>query len=546
MKIRKIALLGILIATIFAQSVVLCSCSLFSNEGKPYTIQYTDDAGTHQLSVTGGMPYSLEEVPSRTGYEFLGLFDSETGGTQYVAANGASLEPFKGKKNLVLFPQFEPKKYTFVLNYQGAAVTGMREFEATYGSSLPELPNDLVREHYDFSGWYTEENGGGVQIADSYGLLPLVSVMTEKNFDMNAEHTDLYAGFTLHKYSVTYHFGGGLPDETANIEYGTPVASAVPKTRVDGKAPLNWSLTQDGEVYNGKVTCDCELYALEYAPVAELDTDGGEEINPVVARAGAELILPTPVKSAAKFLYWADMQGQRYDGTKMPENGLSLKAVWKAKLEFDENGGNGVEDIAADAGAWVRLPVPIREGYVFAGWYTTDKTPYTSNVMPAEGIVLKAGWYKEMQKTLVLVPDNQKLSSQSDTFSADKRIKIDLSDTFNKIPENGVQIELEVKFWWGNDSKNCKAWGQIGLYEGPEISSSNEIAKKALSHSDDHNSYYMESFMATYTIHSRELYLYYAAKGDLHISLSGGYGLNTSFGDITMSLIYPDTEKLYL
>lgn len=49
---------------------------------KNFTIQYTDDSGTHQLMVTGGESYVLEIVPQRTGYDFLGLFDQIEGGKQ--------------------------------------------------------------------------------------------------------------------------------------------------------------------------------------------------------------------------------------------------------------------------------------------------------------------------------------------------------------------------------------------------------------------------------------------------------------------------------
>ena len=71
---------------------------------KEYTIQYTDDAGSHQITVTAGMPYALDVVPERTGYTFIGLFDAEVGGTQYVSSSGASLSPFTDGKNMVLFP----------------------------------------------------------------------------------------------------------------------------------------------------------------------------------------------------------------------------------------------------------------------------------------------------------------------------------------------------------------------------------------------------------------------------------------------------------
>ena len=52
------------------------------------------------------------------------------------------------------------------------------------------------------------------------------------------------------------------------------------------------------------------------------------------------------------------------------------------------------------------MPTPVREGYVFAGWYTPDKQPYTTNKMPAAGTLLKAGWYKQKTKIKTFLDKN--------------------------------------------------------------------------------------------------------------------------------------------
>ena len=41
-------------------------------EPSVWTIQYIDDEGTHQLKVAEGMPFSIENIPARDGYDFLG------------------------------------------------------------------------------------------------------------------------------------------------------------------------------------------------------------------------------------------------------------------------------------------------------------------------------------------------------------------------------------------------------------------------------------------------------------------------------------------
>ena len=80
-----------------------------------YTIYYIDDSGMHQLIVQTGKVYSIETIPSKTGYNFLGLFDAEIGGVQYINSSGVSLQPFNNQQDLVLYAQYAPKEYTLIL-----------------------------------------------------------------------------------------------------------------------------------------------------------------------------------------------------------------------------------------------------------------------------------------------------------------------------------------------------------------------------------------------------------------------------------------------
>lgn len=64
-------------------------------------------------------------------------------------------------------------------------------------------------------------------------------------------------------------------------------------------------------------------------------------------------------------------------------------------IMFDSRGGNHVEPIVADVGQAVTPPSdPVREGYVFAGWYIDMDVldPYVFDTMPASGITLFADW----------------------------------------------------------------------------------------------------------------------------------------------------------
>lgn len=509
---------------------------------KEYTIQYTDEWGTHTLTVTNGMPYVLEVVPEKTGYDFMGLYDAEAGGTQYVSASGASLAPFTDRKNMILFPQYKAKEFTVILDYQGAAVTGGRQLTVTYGSSLPELPKNLIgEEHKEFAGWYTEAECGGIRVADQYGLIPLVSVLNEQNFDISLQSITLYAGFEWEKHTVTCCFETGMDTEDVQVAYGTPAGNIVPNTRVNGNAVLTWSKTQGGEVWNGKVTGDMVLYAVEYAPVIELDSNGGKEVTPVVARPGATIALPEPTKDLAKFSHWEDMQGNPYTSTKMPSKSISLKAVWQAKLVFDENGGSDVDDISESAGTAITLPVPEKEGFLFAGWYTAGKEPYTSTTMPAAGVKLRAGWYKAKSKIINLIVDNEVWECRkTPSFSNNTNDTFSLGETINGTNKILLKIKWHMKLTQdasSNDISIC-----VNFYSQKTISDAYLLGKLTFTNvNDSYKEYEKESILS---VDSTTFYYSWYTPNNASNDLFTHRRFWVK--DFYAEVAYPDTSILYL
>ncbi len=506
---------------------------------KEYVIQYTDDSGTHQLTVTSGMPYSLESVPERTGYTFTGLFDAEVGGTQYVSASGASLSPFTDNKNMVLFPQFKAKEYTLFLDYQGAPITGNREYGVSYGERLPELPKNVSLAHNEFVGWFTKPQNQGNQVADKYGLLAETSYINETNFDLSKEFIYLYAGFETEKITVTCCFEAGIDTENVQVEYGTPVSQVVPKTRINGNAPLIWSKTQGGEPFNGILENDSVLYALEYAPVIDFDCNGGSKVNSLVARAGSSISLPTPTKDSAKFVYWEDMQGEKYEETVMPEKSISLKAVWQAKIVFDENGGTDVDDISVKAGEAIKLPTPEKDGFIFAGWYKEDKTQCELTKMPAAGIALVAGWYAVKEALIIHI-------------SGDKKLQFDRRDTSTPMYEsltlnlsrylpsdfNGI-IKLDAQFKASYEGASLSNTETIELcfYSRGTVSDSFKLWGQRFNINSSSYADFSYSFSAKLTGNK----LYGAIR-----SVSRYYGDSYYLSDYRINLTYPDTTNLYL
>lgn len=432
------ALIALLSVFVLTFSLVACDTQGgggdTDNTPKEYVIQYADDAGSHQINVTDGMPYTLPSIPQRTGYTFEGLFDSEIGGTQYVSANGTSVSVFSDKKNMVLFPHFKAKTYSVILDYQEAEVTGGRKFTVEYDAEMPELPKNLVLENKTFVGWYTKPNCEGVKVADAYGVLPKISDINENNFDLSEGYIYLYAGFEGEKHTVTLFFedsNGNVDSEEIKVEHDTPVNKIVAKTRVNGKAPITWSKSENGEIFNGKITDDTVLYAREFAPVIDFDSNGGKDVTSLIARAGAGITLPTPQRENYVFDGWYTQSGVAVNYTTMPSDGQTLVAKWNAMIVFDERGGTEVDDISEKVGERVTLPTTSKDGYIFAGWYTEQGEAYTSTSMPSDSIKLVAKYYKVQTKKIVVINASDSYIYYAAAPKMNYSHKIDLSDLYN-------------------------------------------------------------------------------------------------------------------
>lgn len=555
MKKRTITLVALLLVAVSVMSIGLTACGLFDDDDNggsntpsepvKYTIQYTDDNGTHTITVESGQPYSIDVIPERTGYEFTGLYDAQTGGTQYVAANGSSVSPFTDNKNMVLFPQFKAKQYKVVLNYGDAPVTGMREIDVNYNTELPELPINLTVANKDFKGWFTEPNCEGTQIADTYGVLPDRRLVTEQNFDLsNANgYIYLYAGFTGTMRTITFYVGDGNAPIVMQVEHGTLISDVVPDYRdEDGYAVLEWTQesnpTDNSAVFKGEVTHDMTLYAKTFAPVIEFDANGGEDVTPLVQTAGRNITLPTPVRANYKFLYWADASGEKVAYSTMPSESVELTAVWQAMLVFDENGGVDVNDISQEANTSVTLPTPEREGYIFAGWYTTSGEKYESTRMPAVSEVLKAGWYKTKVENLVIVSGSTEVKCQSHEYRFADELTINMS-TF--LPANfvgEVQLSMEWKEKHTDASQSYQKDVGVVFYSQSTISDAYKLGSTFTTH--DSKNYITITKDLTAQITGNKIYVAIACDSN-----STGWLYNGYISDFRVIVSYPDTSVMY-
>ena len=556
MKRRISLLIALLLVIVVGSSVVLVACDnkddLGSQVSSEYVIQYTDDDGTHQITVKSGDVYSIENIPTRNGYDFVGLFDAETGGTQYVNAQGASLAPFTDNKNLVLFPRFNAKEYILALDYQGAAVTGEREIAVSYGSRISNLPTNLVLDNKEFMGWYTEPNRGGLQVADQYGVIPTNSVVSSDNFDLTDLNgfIRLYAGFRGEMHTITFYFEDGIAPEEIEVEHGTPISDVVTETRVENKAVLTWSKkpndTSRSDVFSGRVESNMTLYALDYAPVIDFDADGGKEVSSIVASAGSAITLPTAQRDNYQFAGWYTTGGVKYMATTMPTDSVKLKAKWTPMLIFDERGGTLVDDIAAEQGTKVTLPTTEKDGYMFAGWYTEQGEVYTATAMPEFSTKLVAKYWR-VEKEIIVIANESTVITVDDTTKPTVDIgfyKIDLTSIHQQgVKKIHVRTTYKARYYnassSGSLSSSRPSYTNMAWYSANIVNS----AYKIWEYSDSHTSSMIWNTFThetTLNIDSDSVYL-----ALYHTNNTGHYRSGGNWTDFWIEVEYPDMSQLY-
>ncbi len=548
-KIHKFIVIFLACAMMFS----LCACGGNGNDNSPqiqtYTIQYTDNTGIHSIEVQSGKLYSISTIPEKSGYEFMGLYDAEVGGTQYVNSGGSSVAAFTDNQNIVLYPQFKAKEYTLVLDYQGAAVTGSRSLTVGYNSLINDLPMNLTMENKKFVGWYTQPDKQGIQVADQYGAIPSKNIVDESIFDLSDPkgYIYLYAGFKGEEFTVTFYLTESSAPEEVKVEYGTPISDVQLETRVDGKAVITWSKkrndTNKEEVFNGKVTSEMVLYAAEYAPVLDFDSNGGNNINSIIARAGDAINLPTPVRENYKFIGWQTTSGSTFNATTMPATSAKLTAKWQAMIMFDTNGGTDVTNISEPQGTRITLPETEKAGYMFAGWYDGNGDTYTATAMPSISVKLYAKYWKVEKITKVLIDTTNSfaVSYKTTAPTVDSYCKeLDLSELFDAGVRN-ITMTVRYQSWVAeysssdrptsnNPAYTCTAW-----YSTKTASDAYKVWEFSDKHIDTNASSFVQS--TKMHINSSKLYICFYS--------SNSVGGTRYWKDFYIEIEYPDMSTLY-
>ena len=186
-----------------------------------------------------------------------------------------------------------------------------------------EIPE---KEGYTFTGWYYDE-----ACTRPYQGEPITA------------DTNLYAGFVINKYTVTFDLrevcdmddpnAGDTYFHTIEVEHGQ-TASYTPAA-VTGKTFLGW-FTVDGTKYeNTPIKQDTELIGrwTNICYTVTFDVNGGDsDIAPMTVEHGTVAELPVPERTGFEFLGWVCTNNSDFETSFPVTSDLDLKAEWKRNV----------------------------------------------------------------------------------------------------------------------------------------------------------------------------------------------------------------------
>lgn len=302
----------------------------------PTTSGWTLSSDGHSISKTIAYDAQFDALPTPTnsGSMFLGWFDSQTGGSQYVETS-----VFKRESNLTLYAHYSVNLCTVFFDPAGGSAT-FQQMTLSYGEKIGTLPT-ATKTGYDFEGWYYIDN-------------PTKKSTTN---DVVNGNITLAAQWAAKQFIITFDARGGIitgvTGQTTNkgVYYNDTFGDLPTVTKVGSKL-RGWydDVNGNGNLYTSnsvaRMTQNLTLYAVwevETLTVVFNGNGGQCSVSSKNYDYGAEYgTLPEPTRVGYGFLGWAtSLSSTSYvsaSGTVTTAH--TLYAQWKANVYYVEYQAN--------------------------------------------------------------------------------------------------------------------------------------------------------------------------------------------------------------
>lgn len=274
-------------------------------------------ATNYYTSVQEGKTVNMNDYTLvRVGYTFNGWFKSNDNGLTLTDENISGDYLFTS--DLKLYAKWSVNHYKVV--YNDKRVTNLpAPIEAEYGKTYSISSQKLEQVGYTFWGWATTQNAQKAEYAVGQAILNLTA--------SDKAVINLYAVWTTNRYTLIYNGNGGanIPESVDDVEFDFEfnISDLVPTRK--GFTFLGWNVDSAAE-------------SAQYS--------AGDKVKGLVATSGGS---------------------------------MTLYAIWSAhkyNIQYDANGGTDAPSKQSDIEYGQEFSLssekPIRNGYVFLGWSTSD------------------------------------------------------------------------------------------------------------------------------------------------------------------------------
>ena len=368
-------------------------------EEDTYSIDYELAGGTNakdnpsQYKITSA-DIELEE-PTRTGYTFTGwTWDGQTSPVKAVTIDSGSVGDRTYTAN------WETIAYTITYELNGGSLAAGDSNPATYTIESSNITlHQPTRTGYEFLGWLEGD-------ADT----PLRDVTIQTGTTGNKRYTADWKAIT---YTITYDLAGGVNAKDNPASYtitDADITLAAPSRvghifkgwKKDGSDTAQETvIIAGGSSGNLSYTATWEKvdYVVTYA------VDGGSSVPQSTVKYDETVSKPAdPNREGYTFAGWYRDSSFKtawdFEHDVVTQD-MTLYAKWNKctyTATFDKNGGDSItkeEIIKSYQEVLGILPITMRKGYRFEGWYTEkeggDKIDATT-VMPLNGATYHAHW----------------------------------------------------------------------------------------------------------------------------------------------------------
>ena len=333
--------------------------------------------GKDAVSVKQDGGYQLP-IPERTGYKFLGWYDSMTNGNRLTDENGQSLSAYAFGRSVTVYALWEANINEVVFMPNGGEGDPFTQEIATDASAVLSK-NPFTKKGYTFAGWGTT----------SYS----VNYTDEAEYVMGSNSTyTLYAIWKANENTLHFDSNGGNGGSMSDMKIASDAKATLLKngfTR-SGYEFAGWAesangskVYSDGETYSMGLESSYTLYALwkpkTYSITYKLNGGQTSESNKISYDIESDSFsLLNPVREGYIFVGWSGtgLNGNENLSVSVSTGtygDLTFTANWKAieyQITYDLDGG---QNNSENPGTYtieqlITLLPPIKTGYTFKGW----------------------------------------------------------------------------------------------------------------------------------------------------------------------------------